>query len=362
MKLLMAFDSFKGTLTSTEAGSIAAKAAIALGCEAKIAAVSDGGEGMTEAFISANQAKMLSVRAVDPLYNEIDVKFAMSGTTALIECAFAAGLGLVPPSKRNPRKTTTYGLGMMIKKALDNGAKKVIIGLGGSATNDGGTGMAAALGAIFKNSHGESFIPTGETLGEISSIDIAHMHNRIAEAEFVACCDVTNPLCGNNGASHIYAPQKGASESDVELLEANMLHYASMLGNGIADFPGSGAAGGLGAAVKYYLSGTLAPGFEVISSLIGLEDKIMNADVILTGEGCTDSQTENGKLPAGVAKIARKYSKPCYIISGAVKGKPHIYGALKIIPTTEMPGMPTKEIAAERLYNTIYNLLEETII
>lgn len=361
MRILMAFDSFKGTLTSIEAGENAAQAASALGHSAEVISVSDGGEGMTEAFVFANGAEIIETQTVDPLFNSIKAQFAFSGKTALIECASAVGLGLIPPDKRDPRRTTTYGLGLMIKEALDRGADKIIIGLGGSSTNDGGAGMAAALGAVFKNSKGESFIPTGGTLCDICSIDLGGLDERISDTEFIACCDVTNPLCGANGASYVYSPQKGASPSDVEALEAGMLHYASLLESGIADFPGSGAAGGLGAAVKFYLSGTLSPGFDTISKLIDLEEKIKAVDVVLTGEGCTDSQTENGKLPAGVARLSAKYDKPCYIISGAVKGNPAIPGALKIVPTTDIPGIPDKKTAEKRLYNTVYGLLKETL-
>lgn len=361
MRILMAFDSFKGTLTSIEAGTKAAAAASALGHTAEVISVSDGGEGMTEAFVYANGAEIIETLTIDPLYNHIKTQFALSGKTALIECASAVGLGLIPPDKRDPRKTTTYGLGLMIKEALDRGADKIIIGLGGSSTNDGGAGMAASLGAVFTDADGESFIPTGGLLCDVCSIDISGLDERISDTEFIACCDVTNPLCGANGASYVYAPQKGASPSDVEELEAGMLHYASLIANGVADFPGSGAAGGLGAAVKYYLSGTLSPGFDTISKLINLEEKIKSVDVVLTGEGCTDSQTENGKLPAGVARLSAKHGKPCYIISGAVKGEPVIPGALKIVPTTNIPGMPDKKTAEERLYNTVYGLLKETL-
>lgn len=355
----MSFDSFKGTLSSIEAGEIAARAAAEKGYEAEIISASDGGEGMTESFLLARGGKTVMIDSFDPLMNKIHSPIAISGDTAVIECAATAGLCLVPQDKRNPALTTTYGLGVSIKAALDMGARKIIIGLGGSATNDGGAGMAAALGVIFKKSDGTSFIPTGITLGDIAEIDTSEIHPAIKEAQFTACCDVTNILCGPNGASRVYAPQKGASPDTVEELEKNMAAYSLLIGEEISRYAGSGAAGGLGAAVKYYLSGTLAPGFSTVAELIGLEDKIADADIVFTGEGCTDSQTENGKLPAGVAALCLKHKKPCYIISGAVRGNPKICGAVRVIATTTEIGMPTKATAEKRLYNTVTALLND---
>lgn len=247
----------------------------------------------------------------------------------------------------------------MIKAAVENGARKIILGLGGSATNDGGTGMAAALGAVFRDQDGKEFVPTGGTLGKIAEIDISKLKKTVGKTEFIACCDVTNPLIGENGASRIYAPQKGADSAAVDALEKNMEHYAAIVGDDIAVCAGSGAAGGLGAAVRFYFGGELAPGFATLAPLIGLEEKICNADIVLTGEGCTDNQTNNGKLPAGVAGLCRKHGKRCIVISGAVKGEPRIDGAERIIPTSYESSMPTKEIAAMRLYETVKQLLEE---
>ena len=359
MKLLMAFDSFKGTLSSLEADNIARDAAQAVGYDAAVQVVSDGGEGLVDAFVYSNPAKILTVRTVDPLFCETKADFAISDETAVIECASAAGLCLVPDEKRDPQVTTTFGVGLMIKAAVENGARKIILGLGGSATNDGGAGMAAALGAVFRDKDGKEFVPTGGTLGRIAEIDVSRLKKTVGEAEFIACCDVTNPLLGENGASRVYAPQKGASSDDVEKLENNMTHYAAMIGDDIAVCAGSGAAGGLGAAVRFYFGGELAPGFATLAPLIGLEEKICDADIVLTGEGCTDNQTNNGKLPAGVAGLCKKHGKRCIVISGAVRGETHIDGAERIIPTTHESGMPTKEIAAIRLYETVRKLLEK---
>ncbi|CDD02156.1 glycerate kinase [Ruminococcus sp. CAG:382] len=359
MKLLMAFDSFKGTLTSLEAGNIACDAAQAVGYDSEVQVVSDGGEGLVDAFVYSNPAKLLEVCTVDPLFREMKADFAISDETAVIECASAAGLCLVPEEKRDPKVTTTFGVGLMIKAAVENGARKIILGLGGSATNDGGTGMAAALGAVFRDQDGKEFVPTGGTLGKIAEIDISKLKKTVGKTKFIACCDVTNPLIGENGASRIYAPQKGADSVAVDALEKNMEHYAAIVGDDIAVCAGSGAAGGLGAAVRFYFGGELAPGFATLAPLIGLEEKICNADIVLTGEGCTDNQTNNGKLPAGVAGLCRKHGKRCIVISGAVKGKPRIDGAERIIPTSYESSMPTKEIAAMRLYETVKQLLEE---
>lgn len=359
MKLLMAFDSFKGTLSSLEAGNIARAAANTLGFDAAVQVVSDGGEGLVDAFAYSNPAKLLTVRTVDPLFCETDAVFALSGDTAVIECASAAGLCLVPEAKRDPQITTTFGVGLMIKAAIASGARRIILGLGGSATNDGGAGMAAALGAVFHDNDGNEFVPTGGTLGKIAEIDITEQKKTVGSVEFIACCDVTNPLLGENGASRIYAPQKGADSDAVEALEKNMENYAAIIGNDIAVCAGSGAAGGLGAAVRFYFGGELAPGFATLAPLIGLEEKICDADIVLTGEGCTDYQTNSGKLPAGVAELCKKHGKRCIVISGAVRGEPHIDGADKIIPTTSESGMPTKDIAATRLYETVRKLLEE---
>ena len=359
MKLLMAFDSFKGTLSSHEAGDFARDAARSLGYDCAVTVVSDGGEGLVDAFAYSNPAKILTAPVVDPLFREIEADFAISGETAVLECASAAGLCLVPDGRRNPLFTTTFGVGLMIKAAIENGARKIILGLGGSATNDGGVGMAAALGAGFRDKDGKEFVPTGGTLGIITEIDISGLKRTVGDTEFVACCDVTNPLLGENGASRIYAPQKGADSDEVEVLEKNMAHYAALIGSDIAVCAGSGAAGGLGAAVRFYFGGELAPGFATLAPLIGLEEKIRDADIVLTGEGCTDYQTSNGKLPAGVAGLCKKHGKRCFIISGAVKGEPHIDGVERIIPTTHESGMPTKETAAMRLYEAVKRLLEE---
>ncbi len=358
MKILMSFDSFKGTLSSIEAGQIAARAAAQKGYEAEIISASDGGEGLTESFILARGGKTVMIDSFDPLMNKIKAPITISGDTSVIECASTAGLCLVPPEKRNPALTTTFGLGISIKAALEMGARKIIIGLGGSATNDGGAGMAAALGVVFKKSDETAFIPTGGTLGDIAEIDTSKIHPMVKKTQFIACCDVTNPLCGSNGASRIYAPQKGASPDEVNELEKNMASYSLLIGEEISSYAGSGAAGGLGAAVKYYLSGKLAPGFETVAELIGIENKIAAADIVFTGEGCTDSQTENGKLPAGVAGLCLAHNKPCYIISGAVRGDPKIGGATRVIATTTESGMPSKSTAEQRLYDTVSALLD----
>ena len=214
--------------------------------------------------------------------------------------------------------------------------------------------------AVFRDQNGKEFVPTGGTLGKIAEIDISKLKKTVGKTKFIACCDVTNPLIGENGASRIYAPQKGADSAAVDALEKNMEHYAAIVGDDIAVCAGSGAAGGLGAAVRFYFGGELAPGFATLAPLIGLEEKICNADIVLTGEGCTDNQTNNGKLPAGVAGLCRKHGKRCIVISGAVKGEPHIDGAERILPTTHESSMPTKEIAVMRLYKTVKQLLEET--
>lgn len=326
MKIAVAPDSFKGVLSASEAANCIEKGLrnVFDDCEITKIPMADGGEGTVRAMVDASGGRIISLEVSGPLGRKISAGYGMmgDGTTAVIEMAAASGLPLLSPEERNPLKTTTFGTGELILDAVKRGAGKVIIGIGGSATVDGGSGMAQALGAKFTGESGKKLHGCGGELGQIESIDISGMAREIKRVEFLTACDVTNPLLGNDGAAKVYGPQKGATPEMVEILEKGLGNFAAVikrdLGKDVANEPGAGAAGGLGAGLMAFLNASLKPGIDIIIDMVDLEQKFKGCDFVVTGEGRLDYQTAFGKTPAGVAKTAAKLGIPVIAIGGQV--------------------------------------------
>ena len=320
MKYLLLPDSYKGCLSAPEVAE-----AMALGisdvcpsAEAVKLPVSDGGEGFTMCAFSSLGGKMLSLSVTGPLGDPIEAPYLLSGDTAIMECASACGLTLVAPERRDPMKATTFGLGEMIKDALSRGARRIIIGLGGSGTNDGGLGLLAALGVSLQDKSGEDVPPGAVGLLALDYADFSGLCD-FSGVEIIAACDVTNPLCGPDGATFVYGPQKGVAPELLPVIDSAMMNYACVCGID-PFFPGGGAAGGLGAAIVGVLGGKFRSGIELMLELQGVEALLSVGDVaaVFTGEGHTDSQSLYGKAVSGVAALAKKHGVQAVLISGAV--------------------------------------------
>jgi glycerate kinase len=318
-------DSFKGTLSAIEVCNIMKSSIKNLYKDANIISVpvADGGEGTVDAFLYALGGEKKSVWVSDA-FNEqkILAHYAMlKDDIAVIEMAACAGLPLVK-NRLEPDKTTTFGVGELIIDAVNSGAKKIILGLGGSATNDGGCGMAAALGVKFKDEQDQEFIPTGGTLSQIYKIDMNNIYSKIKDIEFISMCDVDNPLCGRLGASAVFAPQKGADEDMVKSLDEGLAHLAKIIKRDlhieVKDIKGAGAAGGLGAGSIAFLQSKLTKGIDVILDTIKFDELVSKADIVFTGEGKFDSQSLHGKVVMGVANRSQKYKTPVIVVTGAI--------------------------------------------
>ena len=318
-------DSFKGTLSAIEVCNIMKSSIKNLYKDANIISVpvADGGEGTVDAFLYALGGEKKSVWVSDA-FNEqkILAHYAMlKDDIAVIEMATCAGLPLVK-NRLEPDKTTTFGVGELIIDAINSGAKKIILGFGGSATNDGGCGMAAALGVKFKDEQDQEFIPTGGTLSQIYKIDMNNIYSKIKDVEFISMCDVDNPLCGRLGASAVFAPQKGADEDMVKLLDEGLAHLAKIIKRDlhieVKDIKGAGAAGGLGAGSIAFLQSKLTKGIDVILDTINFDELVSKADIVFTGEGKFDSQSLHGKVVMGVANRSQKYKTPVIVVTGAI--------------------------------------------
>lgn len=318
-------DSFKGTLSAIEVCNIMKSSIKNLYKDANIISVpvADGGEGTVDAFLYALGGEKKSVWVSD-VFNEqkILAHYAMlKDDIAIIEMAACAGLPLVK-NRLEPDKTTTFGVGELIIDAINSGAKKIILGLGGSATNDGGCGMAAALGVKFKDEQDQEFIPTGGTLSQIYKIDMNNIYSKIKDIEFISMCDVDNPLCGRLGASAVFAPQKGADEDMVKSLDEGLAHLAKIIKRDlhieVKDIKGAGAAGGLGAGSIAFLQSKLTKGIDVILDTINFDELVSKADIVFTGEGKFDSQSLHGKVVMGVANRSQKYKTPVIVVTGAI--------------------------------------------
>ncbi|MEY8709939.1 glycerate kinase [Mangrovibacter phragmitis] len=326
MKIVIAPDSFKESLSAQEvAGHIRSGfQEIYPDAEYVCVPVADGGEGTVDAMVAATQGRIIEVSVSGPLGERCDGFYGISGdgNVAFIEMAAASGLELLAPEQRNPLLTTSWGTGELIRHALDKDVKHIIIGLGGSATNDGGAGMIQALGALLLDSQGQPLPAGGAALQKLARIDISGLDPRLAQCQIDAACDVTNPLTGPQGASAVFGPQKGACADMVEQLDKALEHYAGIiaqtLDKNVLNLPGAGAAGGMGAALYAFCNASLRPGIEIVTEALSLADIIKDADLVITGEGRIDSQSIHGKVPVGVASIAVRFGKPVIGIGGSL--------------------------------------------
>ncbi len=326
MRVVIAIDSFKGSLTSSDAGQAAKNGILKADPKAQVQvfAVADGGEGTMEALKQAKAGWMRTITVSDPLGRKIDADYIISadGSTAIIEMASAAGLPLLDLSERNPLYTTTFGVGEMILDALDLGCRKFLLGLGGSATNDGGVGMLQALGYRFADDSGKEIEHCGKGLERLATVSVENVDPRLSECKFKVAVDVANPLCGELGASAVFGPQKGADDATVRAMDDWLLNYANktkaLFDKADPTAPGVGAAGGMGFACSAYLGAKLQPGIKIVLEEIGIEAAIQSCDVVVTGEGRLDEQSVMGKTPVGVAALGQKYNKPVVAFSGCV--------------------------------------------
>ncbi|MBE7031219.1 MAG: glycerate kinase [Ruminococcaceae bacterium] len=325
-KIVVAIDSFKGSLSTFEAGNAVKEAAIELykDVDVVISPIADGGEGTVEAIISAVNGKFIRMVVNNPLGKKIEATYGLipDTKTAIIEMSAAAGITLIKDSERNPMNTTTFGVGEMILDAISKGCRKFVIGIGGSATNDGGVGMLQALGFEFLDEKGTQVLPGAKGLKDIVTIRIDNAVKELKECSFCVACDVKNVLCGDNGCSAIYGPQKGATPEMIKDMDLWLENYAHITKQVIPDsdknIPGTGAAGGMGFAFLSYLNATLMSGVELVMKETELEKHIKDADIVITGEGRLDGQSYMGKAPVGVAKLAKKYNKQVIAFSGCV--------------------------------------------
>lgn len=326
MKVVVAIDSFKGSLSSIEAGQAVKAGVLAAHPDANviIKPLADGGEGTTDAFIEGLGGQRIDLTATGPMGSPVSCYYGYleKDKTAIIEMASASGITLVPAHQKNPLTASTRGVGEMILHALEKGCRHFIIGIGGSATNDAGIGMLKALGYSFLDEQGLDVGEGAQALGKVASIDAKNRHPLLDDCQFRIACDVTNPLCGENGATYIYGPQKGVTEAQKESLDQDMAHFADVtettLNCAYKNYPGAGAAGGLGFAFLSYLHASLSPGVELILDAINLSDALNDADIVVTGEGQLDRQTAMGKAPVGVAKLAKAHGAKVLAFSGSV--------------------------------------------
>ncbi|NJJ41219.1 glycerate kinase [Paenibacillus apii] len=323
---VLAPDSFKESMTAKEVCIAMEKGLRKVYPSANYIHVpmADGGEGTVQSLVDASGGQIHYKKVTGPLGQPVTVKYGIlgDGKTAAIEMASASGIHLVTPETKNPLITTTFGTGELIRECLDQGIRKMIIGIGGSATNDGGTGMAEALGAKFLDEDGKPLPRGGGSLDRLTRIDISSLDERLRHAELIVACDVTNPLCGEHGASYVFGPQKGATPEMVRRLDANLAHYAEIvkrqLQKDVQDIPGAGAAGGLGAGLLIFTQAVLRKGIGIVVEYTGLKEKLADADFVFTGEGGIDFQTKFGKTPYGVARAAKERGKKVIALAGYI--------------------------------------------
>ena len=327
MRVLVAPDSFKGSLTAVQAARAMSRGVRAVFPEAEVREVpiADGGEGTVEALVEATLGRLLRRTVTGPLGEPVEAAFGVlgDGATAVVETAAASGLPLVPEARRDPRLTTTRGTGELVRAALDAGKRRIVIGLGGSATNDGGAGLARALGVRFLDGAGEELPEGGAALTRLARLDLRGLDPRLAACDLVVACDVDNPLCGPRGASAVFGPQKGATPAAVQELDAALCRFAEVAAAatgraGAATHPGAGAAGGLGAGLLFFTPARFRPGVELVLEAVGFAELLKGVDLVITGEGHTDGQTAMGKAPVGVASLARRQGVPVICLSGGL--------------------------------------------
>ena len=326
MKVVIAIDSLKGSLSSMEAGTAIKDGILAAKPDAEVIVkpLADGGEGTTDTRIEGMNGERIDLTVTGPMHTPVDAYYGYlkDTNTAVMEMASAAGITLVPDSEKNPLLATSYGVGEMINDAIQRGCRNFIIGIGGSVTNDGGIGMLKALGVRFLDENGEDAGEGGQALAKVARIDVSGMNPLLKECHIQVACDVNNPLCGENGSTYVYGPQKGVTEDMKKTLDEAMAHFARVtsetLENDYMNTPGAGAAGGLGYAFLAYTGAALTPGIELILDAVGLEEELSGADVVVTGEGRLDFQTAMGKAPVGVARLAKKYNAKVIAFAGSV--------------------------------------------
>ena len=366
MKVVIAIDSFKGSLSSLEAGNAVKDAVLKLDRDAEVVVrpLADGGEGTVDAMAAGLGGDVIEIAATGPLGETVSAKYCIvDGKTAVIEMAQAAGLPLVPKEKRDPRFTTTFGVGELILDAIRRGCRSFIVGIGGSATNDGGAGMLSALGFDFLDKNGQNIARGACGLESLASISAENVIPELKECRFRVACDVNNPLCGERGCSAVYGPQKGATPETVKIMDGWLGKYSeiakSVFPDSDPDHPGAGAAGGLGFALKTFLGASLESGIGIILDETKLEEHIADADIVVTGEGRIDFQTAMGKAPIGVAKLAKKHGKRVIAFAGCVTDDAeecNLHGIDAFFPI--LRGITTLDEALER--DNAYNNLTAT--
>lgn len=326
MRIIVAPDSYKGSVSALGVAEAMERGIHAVFPDAEVVKVpiADGGEGTVEALVAATGGRITRTEVPGPMGGPVLAAWGVlgDGATAVIEMAAASGLPLVPRDLRDPRVASTAGTGWLLKAALDAGLRKMVVGIGGSATNDGGTGLASALGAAFLDADGRPLPPGGAAMARLDRIDLSGLDPRLAECEIMVACDVDNPLTGPRGASAIYGPQKGATPEMVQELDRALGVLAQVAlratGRDIAGLPGAGAAGGLGAGLLWFTPARLRPGVEIVLEATGFEALVAEADLVITGEGRTDAQTAMGKAPVGVAAVAQRHGVPVVCLSGGL--------------------------------------------
>jgi len=368
LKIAICPNAFKGTLTASQAADCIERGfrrALPTATFLKIP-FADGGDGTAQAIADATGGRLVSARVLDPIGRPIRARFALTGDqrTAIIEMALASGLALLAPDELNALLATSFGTGQLIRAALGRGARNIVIGIGGSATTDGATGIARALGIRFLDAKGRDLPEGGGSLIHLAHIDTANLDPRIAHTAIRVACDVNNPLYGPRGAAHVYAPQKGASPAQVKILDQSLRRLAHIikrdLGKSIATLPGAGAAGGAGAGLVAFLSATLQPGAQLVAQTIHLQERLKGCDLIITGEGRLDAQTAHGKAPAAIAQFAKKLRIPALALCGSISqdaARPNFLGFHAIFPALfdqiDMRDLP--KIAAASLERSAYH-------
>lgn len=372
--IVLAPDSFKESMTAKEVCVAMERGIKKVNSNIQCIHVpmADGGEGTMQSLVDATGGEVYSLEVVGPLGNKVKAEYGIlgNGEIGVLEMASASGIHLVSLEERNPLITTTYGTGELIKACLDRGVKKLLIGIGGSATNDGGVGVIQALGGRLLDKEGNELGFGGGELEKLDRIDLTNFDRRLKDVVIEVACDVSNPLCGENGASYIFGPQKGASVEMIKILDNNLKHYAKVIkeqfDKDVLEIAGAGAAGGLGAGLMVFLNGNLKKGIEIVIEYSGLEKKVKNCDMVWTGEGSIDFQTQYGKTPLGVATVAKKYNKPVVALAGRVgddidilyeKGIDSILGIMRGVTTIDEALKNGKE-NIERTSENIARLME----
>lgn len=320
-RIILAFDKFKGSLSSEQVAAAFAQGwqSVVPDSDISIVPIADGGDGLLQSLATTLGASMQSIVAHDPLHRSISTHYAISGDRAIIEMAQVSGLALLNAEERNPMLTSSYGLGEVMLDALDRGAQRMILGIGGSATNDCGMGMLAALGYKFYNAEGEVLTPSGEAMCRVARVDATNVDTRLAKCDIVVASDVDNPLSGKRGAAWVYAKQKGATPAMIDALDEGMHRFAEVVGGDYHNLPGAGAAGGVGYALMALLGATLKPGIELVLDTLNFDMLLDGAQLVVTGEGRIDSQTLMGKGPSGVLRRARAKCVPVVALGGRVE-------------------------------------------